>query len=85
MDLIWSIGLIVVIMLALNHMAGGRSGNVLRPVTGVATRLITLAVRAVLNILGTMFKLGASSVRLPKPGLTKDTERGPGPPPTRWD
>jgi len=37
MDLLWSLGLIVVIMVALNHMAGGRSSNVLRPVTGDCT------------------------------------------------
>ena len=85
MDLIWSLGLIVIILLAMNHMAGGRASNILRPVSGIATGLVRLAVRAVLSTLGVVFRIGASSVRLPKPGINKEAERGPGPPPTRWD
>lgn len=86
MDLIWSLGLIVVLLLALNHMAGGRAANVLRPATSILNNLIALVVRWVLTMFGTILKLGGGSIKLPKPGpLPKDEQRGPGPPPTRWD
>lgn len=85
MDLIWSLGLIVVILLALNHMAGGRSSNVIRPVTGIVSNLVTLAVRAILGLFGAVFKIGAASVRLPKPTGKKEADRGSGPPPPRWE
>jgi hypothetical protein len=85
MDLIWSLGLIVVLLLALNHMAGGRSSNVIRPVTRIASNLISMVVRAVLRLFGSVFRLGAGSVKLPKlGGDKKETDRGPGPPPPRW-
>lgn len=87
MDLIWSLGLIVVILLALNHMAGGRSSNVIRPVTGIATQLISKVVRALAGLVGSVLRLGAGSLtnKLPKvKGNTKDDKRGPGPPPPRW-
>lgn len=86
MDLLWSLGLIVVLLFALNHMAGGRASNVLRPATGIASNLIALVVRFVLNVFGAVFKLGGRSIRLPKPGpVSKNDERGPGPPPPRWE
>jgi len=86
MDLIWSLGLIVVLLLALNHMAGGRASNVLRPVIGIISNLVSVVVRAVLALLGSVLRIGAGSVKLPKPGGdTKETGRGPGPPPPRWD
>ncbi len=85
MDLIWSLGLIVVLLLALNHMAGGRSSNVIRPVTRIASNLISMVVRAVLALFGSVFRIGAGSVKLPKlGGDKKETDRGPGPPPPRW-
>ena len=85
MDLIWSLGLIVVLLLALNHMAGGRASNVLRPVTGIASRLISMVVRAVTGLLGSVFRIGAGSIKLPKVKGTDKSDRGPGPPPPRWD
>jgi len=85
MDLIWSLGLIVVLLLALNHMAGGRASNVLRPVTGIASRLIAMVVRAVTGLFGSVFRIGAGSIKLPKPKGTDKSDRGPGPPPPRWD
>lgn len=45
MELIWSFGLVIVILLALNHMAGGRSGNVLGTVRRVCSRLVGLVLR----------------------------------------
>jgi len=84
MDIIWSLGLIVVILLALNHMAGGRASNVIRPVTGIVSNLVTLAVRAILGIFGSVFKIGAASIRLPKTTVKKETSDTPGPPPPRW-
>lgn len=87
MELLWSLGLVVVILLALNHMAGGNPSNVLRPtsrlVTGVVGGIVGLAAR----ILGSVFRIGAGSIgsmKLPK----KDDENGrggSGPPPPRWD
>jgi hypothetical protein len=85
MDLIWSLGLIVVILLALNHMAGGRSSTVIRPVTGIVAGLISLVVRALVALCNSVFRIGAGSIKLPKPGAgRKDDDRGPGPPPPRW-
>jgi hypothetical protein len=86
MDLFWSLGLIVVILLALNHMAGGRSSTVIRPVTGIVAGLISLVVRALVALVGSVFRIGAGSIKLPKPPAgRKDDDRGPGPPPPRWD
>ena len=86
MDLIWSLGLIVFLLVALNHMAGGRASNVLRPVTGIVSNLVSMVVRLVLNLFGSVLRIGAGSVKLPKPGGDKkETDRGSGPPPPRWD
>jgi hypothetical protein len=86
MDLIWSLGLIVIILLALNHMAGGRASGVLRPVTRIVSNLVSMVVRAVLALFGSVLRIGVGSVKLPKPGGDKkETDRGPGPPPPRWD
>jgi hypothetical protein len=84
MDLIWSIGLIVVLLLAFNHMAGGRASGVIRPVTGIANNLLSLALKLVTRLFGTVFRLGGGVVKLPKPNLDKNTGRGAGPPPPRW-
>jgi hypothetical protein len=85
MDLIWSLGLIVVILLALNHMAGGRSSTVIRPVTGIVAGLISLVVRALVALFNSVLRIGAGSIKLPKPGARrKEEDRGPGPPPPRW-
>ncbi len=74
MDLIWSLLLVVGLLLALNHMAGGRASNVIRPVTGIVSNLVSMVVRAVLALLGSVFRIGAGSVKLPKPGGdTKET------------
>lgn len=83
MDLLWSLGLIVVILLALNHMAGGNPSNVLRPVGNIAGGMVSFAVRLVSGLLGSVFRIGAQSIKISK---TKEKdERGPGAPPPRWD
>lgn len=45
MELLWSLGLIVFLLVALNHMAGGRASNVLRPVSNIASGLVSFAFR----------------------------------------
>jgi len=86
MDLIWSLGLVVILLLALNHMAGGRASSVIRPVTRIAGNLVSMVVRALVALLGSVVKIGAGTIKLPKPGArAKDDSRGPGPPPPRWD
>lgn len=86
MDLIWSLGLVVVILLALNHMAGGRSSNVLRPVTGIVTGVFSLALRLCMSALATVVRLLGGTLRLPSgsPKIRDDKAR-PGPTPPRWD
>jgi len=85
MDIVWSLGLIVVLLLALNHMAGGRSSSVIRPVTGIVTRLISMVVRALAGLVGSVLRIGAGTIKMPKVGKDpKDDKRGPGPPPPRW-
>ncbi len=84
MDIIWSLGLLVVIVLAFNFMAGGRSSSIIRPTVRLAENLVAFAVKAVLNTLGAVFRIGGGSVKLPKSNPGKDN--GPsGPPPPRWD
>lgn len=86
MDLVWSLALLLIILLALNYMAGGRASNVIRPVTGIVSSLLSMVVRLVLSLVGSLFRIGVGSLKLPKPGGSKkDTDRGPGPPPPRWD
>jgi hypothetical protein len=87
MELIWSLGLIVVILLALNHMAGGRSSNVLRPVTGIVSGVFSLALRLCMSALGTVVRLLGGTLRLPSGGSAKlrDDKAPPGRTPPRWD
>lgn len=86
MDLLWSLGLIVVILLALNHMAGGRASNVLRPVTNIASGLVSFAVRLCMSALGGAARLLGGSLKLPS-GSPKypDDKAPPGRTPPRWD
>lgn len=84
MDIIWSLGLLVVIVLAFNFITGGRSSTIVRPAFRIAENLVALAVKAVLNTLGSVFRIGGGAVKLPKSNSGKDN--GPsGPPPPRWD
>jgi hypothetical protein len=86
MEILSSLGLLIVVLVAFSLMAGGRASNVLRPAMGIANNLIAMAVRVVLSALGGIVKLGGGALKLPKPGpLPRDDKRGPGPPPTRWE
>jgi hypothetical protein len=84
MELLWSLGLIVVILLALNHMAGGNPSAVLRPTSRLVSNVVGGVLRLAAGLFGSVFKIGASSMKLPKKDDHHDT-RGPGPPPPRWD
>lgn len=87
MDILWSLGLIVVLLLALNHMAGGRASNVLRPVANIASSVVGFAFRLCLSAVGAVVRLLGGTLKLPGPAsptLREDkTPRGPTPP--RWD
>lgn len=84
MDILWSVGLIVVLLVALTNMAGGRASSVLRPVSGIATRLLSMVARAVLNLAGVIFKVSVGTIKLPKSKGSRESERGAEPPPPRW-
>lgn len=90
MDLIWSLGLIVFLLLALNHMAGGRPSNVLRPVSGIVSSVVSFAVRLCMSGLGAVARLLGSSVgsslKFPPAGSreTRHTDTGGGQTPPRW-
>ncbi|MBX9686252.1 MAG: hypothetical protein K2X27_06090 [Candidatus Obscuribacterales bacterium] len=87
MDILWSLGLLMFLLLALNHMAGGRPSNVLRPVAGIASGVVSLAVRLCMSGVGAVARLlGVSlggSLKLPQAGSKTNRESGPTPP--RWD
>lgn len=83
MDILFSLGLIVVLLVALTNMAGGRASSVLRPAAGMVTRLLSMVVRAVLNLVGSVFRLSVGSIKLPKPKTGNRSDRE-APPPPRW-
>lgn len=83
MDILGSLGLLIVIFLAFVFMAGGRLSSILNPAIRIVERLVALVIRAVTAILGTVFKLGAGSIKLPK-SLDSREAKPPGPPPPRW-
>ncbi|MFA6554820.1 MAG: hypothetical protein WCT03_00255 [Candidatus Obscuribacterales bacterium] len=84
MDILWSLGLIVILLVALNNMAGGRASSVLRPVAGMVTRLLSMVARAGLNLVGIVFKFSVGTIKLPKSKGGREAGRGAGPPPSRW-
>jgi hypothetical protein len=86
MEILWSLGLIVVILLAFNNMAGGRPSNVLLPVTGIVTGVFSLALRLCMSTLGAVVRLLGGTLKLPS-GLPKlrDDKAPPGRTPPRWD
>lgn len=85
MEILWSLGLLVVILLALNHMAGGNPANVLRPTGNIVGGVFGSALRLVTGLLGAVFRIGAGSIKQIPKQKEKENERGPGPPPPRWD
>ena len=85
MELLWSLGLIVFLLVALNHMAGGRASNVLRPVANIASGLVSFALRLCMSALGSVVRLLGGSVKLPGPPKIRDDKQPPAPTPPRWD
>lgn len=85
MELLWSLGLIVFLLVALNHMADGRASNVLRPVTNIASGLVSFAFRLCMSALGGVVRLLCGSVKLPGPPKIRDDKVPPGRTPPRWD
>lgn len=84
MDILSSLGLLVVIFIAFGIMAGGRAPSLLRPAIRIVESLLTFALRGVSQVVGAVFRVGGGSVKLPG---RRHNESGqpPGPPPTRWD
>lgn len=84
MEIIWSLGLVVFLLLALNHMAGGKPGNVLRPVSRICGNLFGFALGLVTRIFGSVLALlGSSTKSIPPPGRNHDGGTSEKPPP-RW-
>lgn len=85
MELLWSLGLIVVILLALNHMAGGKPDNVLRPVGRIGSSVLGLALSIVSRVAASVIGLIGSSIKsLPPPGGDKKAGGTSEKPPPRW-
>ena len=84
MESITSLGLILIILLALNHMAGGRPNNVLAPVGRLCSGVLGFALNIVLRIFGSVAGLIGGSVK--SIGLSKDRREGgtTEKPPPRW-
>lgn len=86
MELFWSLGLIVLMLLALNHMAGGRASNILGPVTHIFRRLIFFVFRLCMSGISMTFRLLGSSLKLPSSSIKfGDDKESPGRMPQRWD
>lgn len=70
---------------------GGRLGKSVRKgaisywcLDGVVIRLLSMVVRTVLNLVGSVFKLSIGSIKLPKSNTGRSSNRGAGPPAPRW-
>lgn len=83
MEIISGLGLLLLIFVAFGVMAGGRAPSLLRPAIQMVERLLGFAVRSIVGIIGTVFRIGGGSVKLPKGQGGKSDERI-GPPPPRW-
>lgn len=85
MEIISSLGLIVIILLALNHMAGGKPGNVLGPVSRICSSILALALGIVSRVAASVIGLVGGSIKsIPPPG--RDDKQGgtTEKPPPRW-
>jgi ABC-type polysaccharide/polyol phosphate export permease len=82
MEIFSSLGLLIVIMVALNIMAGGRASSVLLPAMRLVEHLLAILIRTLFTVLGVIFKIGAGSIKLP--GSINRKDRPAGPPPPRW-
>lgn len=85
MEILSSLGLIVIILLALNHMAGGKPDNVLKPVGRICSSILGLALGIVSRIAASVLGLIGGSIKsIPPPG--RDDKQGgtSEKPPPRW-
>ena len=85
MEIISSLGLIVLILLALNFMAGGKPGNVLNPVSRICSSILALALRIVSRIAASVIGLIGGSIKsIPPPGKEDQQGGTSEKPPPRW-
>jgi hypothetical protein len=69
MEIISSLGLIVIILLALNHMTGGKPDNVLKPVGRICSSILGFALGIVSRIAASVIGLVGGSIKsIPPPG-----------------
>jgi hypothetical protein len=84
MEIVSSLVLVVIVLLALNHMAGGKPNSVLRPVQRILTRLIGSAIGLIATFFAAGLKLLGGSVKsIPPPGRKHEGGTSEKPPP-RW-
>jgi len=84
MEILSSLGLLILILVAFGVMAGGRAPSLLRPAIRIVEKLLGFAIRGVTQVLGALFRVTGGSVKLPRQNRNSDPEHGPGPPPPRW-
>lgn len=80
MDILGALGLVVILLLALNHMAGGRASNVLVPAFQVVGSLFAAIVAVTVSVLKVAGSALGSSLKLK--GLSNKEANGRTPP--RW-
>jgi hypothetical protein len=85
MEIISSLGLIVIILLALNYMAGGKPDNVLKPVGRICSSILGLALGIVSRIAASVIGLVGGSIKSIPPHGRDDKQGGTSEkPPPRW-
>lgn len=85
MDIIGSIVLILILLLAINQMAGGRPNNILGPAGRICSRLVGMAFAITGRMFGAVLGLLGSSVKS-IPTRKADEHKGGSSekPPPRW-
>jgi len=63
MDIIWSLALLVIILVAFNNMAGGRASDVLRPVMDLVIGLFSMLVNLFIQVLRIGTAAGGNSLK----------------------
>jgi hypothetical protein len=63
MDIVWSLGLLVIILVAFNNMAGGRASDVLRPVMDLVIGLFSMLVNLFVQVLRIGIAAGGNSIK----------------------
>ena len=83
-ELIYSLGLLLFILLLLNHLAGGRPSNVLRPAAAIVFAASRLCFRFGFAAIRSVFKLSSHSINLKVPPGVKEDSKKNGATPPRW-